>query len=172
MKIYLILLQLTILASCSTFNGASNFEREPASPVQGDNCYLIVQDFFKAKPTVVKAKFQERLVEFEKLNKAKKDMLGRLVEWGRSAFTTKYADEIKHTFDGLLFIDYKHSAETFYKAANGEVKLNEAALYKIYGKSFDNYKKAAAYLEDKNPPFTFETLKQVHRYMIDRKSVV
>lgn len=167
MKIYLILLQLTILASCSTFNGASNFEREPASPVQGDNCYLIVQDFFKAKPTVVKAKFQERLVEYEKLNKAKKDMLGRLVEWGRSAFTTKYADEIKHTFDGLLFIDYKHSAETFYKAANGEVKLNEAALYKIYGKSFDNYKKAAAYLEDKNPPFTFETLKQVHRYMMD-----
>jgi hypothetical protein len=167
MKIYLILLQLTILASCSTFNGASNFEREPASPVQGDNCYLIVQDFFKAKPNVVKAKFEERLIEYEKLNKTKKDMLGRLVEWGRGAFTTKYTDEIKHTFDGLLFIDYKHSSDTLYRAANGEVKLNEAGLYKIYGKSFDNYKNAAAYLEDRKPPFTFDTLKTVHKFMME-----
>lgn len=167
MKIYLILLQLTILASCSTFTGPNNFEREPASPVEGDNCYLIVQDFFKAKPTVVKAKFQERLVEYEKLNKAKKDMLGRLVDWGRNAFATKYTEEIKHTFDGLLFIDYKHSAEILYKAANGEVKLNEAGLYKLYGKSFDNYKNAAAYLEARRPAFTFDTLKQVHKYMME-----
>lgn len=167
MKIYLILLQLTILASCSTFTGPVNSEREPASPVEGDNCYLIVQDFFKAKPTIVKAKFEERLIEYEKLNKAKKDMLGRLVEWGRGAFTTKYADEIKHTFDGLLFIDYKHSAETLYRAANGEVKLNEAGLYKIYGKSFQNYKNASTYLEDRKPPFSFDSLKLVHKFMME-----
>lgn len=160
MKICLILLQLTILASCSTFTGPGRFEREPASPVEGD-CYLILQDFFKTKPTVAKAKFEERLVEYDKLNKAKKQLIERNV------LATRYTDEIKHTFDGLLFIDYKHSAETFYKAANGEVKLDEAGLYKIYGKSFTNYKKAAAYLQDENPPFTFETLKQVHSHMME-----
>lgn len=166
MKIYLILLQLTILASCSTFTGPSNYEREPASPVQGDNCYLIVQDFFKTKPTVAKAKFEERLVEFEDLAKTKKQMLTRLMDWGRDVFKKKYKDEIKQTFDALLFIDYKHSAETLYKAANGEVKLNEAGLYRIYGKSFGNYQKAALYLQDSKPEFSFDTLKEVHRLMM------
>lgn len=171
MKIYLILLQLTILASCSTFTGPVNTEREPASPVAGDNCYLIVQDFFKTKPSVAKARFEMQLdakVEQVALQQPKKKMLARLVEWGLKSVSqsSKYSDEIKRTFDGLLFIDYKHSAETFYRAASGEIKLDEAALYKIYGKSFENYKRASAYLQDTNPPFTFDTLKEVHRLMM------
>lgn len=164
MKIYLILLQLTILASCSTFTGPDHFERDPASPVEENNCFLIMQDFLRTKPTVVKAKFEDRLLEYEKLTIGKKKLLNQVVKKNRK--TSSYSDEIKNTFQGLLFIDYKHSAETFYRAANGEVKLNQAQLYKIYGKSFDNYKNAAAFLEDKRPPFTFDTLKEVHSYMM------
>ncbi len=167
MKVYLFLIQLTILAACSTYIPSSDLERAPASPVSGDNCHLIIQDFFKTRPSVSKAKFEARLLEFEKLSTAKKGLVNRVFEWGKSSFSNSYSQEIKQTFDSLLFVDYKHSFQAIYKAANKEVKLNEAGIQKLYGKSFTNFKNAQAYLEKEIPPIEFSTLKKIHRHMMN-----
>lgn len=169
MKIYFILLQLTILVSCSTAINNQLSERNPASPSGSENCQLIVQSFFNAKPAESKAKLESSLKHYDSVNPENKKIISRLVRWTRDVFSTSnsYSDKIIDTFDSLLFIDYKHSFDSLYKAAKNQIKLDDTNIQKLYGKSFDNYKKASAFLLKDQPPFTLDTIKKTHKLMMD-----
>jgi fido (protein-threonine AMPylation protein) len=169
MKIFLILLQLTILAACATVPNTTPLygERELSSVVEGDNCYLIIEDFFKVSPVTAKKKFENSVREYVQLKASEQNLLGNLVQWARTTFATSYADNIIESFDSLLFIDYKSSFNSLYKASIGEMTLDDAKIHELYGASYANYKRASEYLSSKRPQMDIATLKKVHEYMME-----
>lgn len=103
-------------------------------------------------------------------NTSKKNFDKQLRSFGYSASDAK---TVKENLDALFFIDYRDQQDLLLKMAGGEVNIEDADIFKLYNSSyssnspFDNYVNASKYLTQSKPEINSNTLKNVHKKMME-----
>jgi hypothetical protein len=86
-------------------------------------------------------------------------------------FSKTEVDNIKDNLNSLLFIDYQNSFNSLLKIFNGKLKVSKTKIWNIFDttkkKAFANYVKSSNYLIKNKPSINMNTMKTLHRKMME-----
>ncbi|WP_127717445.1 Fic family protein [Halobacteriovorax sp. HLS] len=148
---FILIFTLALLSSCSTNNYRSAATRAP-SAIESFSCRDIISHFTRAGHSF----------------SASRKVFTKKVE---KKFSKSKAKQIDNNLNALLFIDYTHSFDVLEQLYKQERTLDSVNIFDIYNsdraRPFQNFIKTSDYLQRYRPDFSVDSLKKVHKKMMD-----